>query len=588
MLRPVPKLVSLNVGQPRDVEWSGRTVFTAIWKAPVDGPVMARTLNLDGDKQGDTAGHGGPNRAVYVYQLASYRYWETELHRNDFTMGQFGENFTVDGLADDEVCIGDRYRIGEALFEVSQPRVTCYRVGIRMNEPRMPALLVAHGRPGFYFRVLEEGEVQAGDAIELELKGPEAMTVAEVNAQLYLPPHDPDAIKRALRIPALSEGWRASLSALLGAGSGTTGNAGLVPADAAPAAWSGFRDARIATIVHETSDIVSLEVESADGKDLTTPLPGQFVVLKVQPPSESAPVMRSFSICDVPRASAYQLGIKSEPNGLVGPYLLSVAKVGDPVQVSAPRGAFVLQPGNEGVVLLSAGIGLTPVLAMLRALTHAPSTRQLWWLYAARNRAEHPFAQEVRELLAQLPGARTHVWYSRPGSDDVLGRDFDSTGHIDVASLAAIGVEPTARFYLCGPPSFLSDMQAALAGWGVAGDRIISEIFGAGPSLTPGIAGAKVVTPHVPPGTSGTGPTVSFARSGLVVPWSASYRSLLEFAEACDVPVRWSCRAGVCHTCESGLIAGDVAYDPAPLDAPERGNLLLCCSTPKGDVSIDL
>ena len=156
---PAGRLLSVNVGMPRDVEWEGRTVHTAIWKDPVEGRRMVRRLNVDGDGQGDLNGHGGVNRAVFVYQIESHRYWQKFLGRDDFTYGQFGENFTVEGLGDDEVCIGDRYRIGSALFEVSQPRVTCYRVGIRMAEPQMPSLLVAHHRPGFYFRVLEEGEV---------------------------------------------------------------------------------------------------------------------------------------------------------------------------------------------------------------------------------------------------------------------------------------------------------------------------------------------------------------------------------------------------------------------------------------------
>ena len=161
----VGRLVSVNVGIPRDVVWQGRTVHTAVWKDPVDGPRMVRRLNVDGDGQGDLGGHGGEQRAVFVYQLDSYRHWEGELGRDDFVPGQFGENFTVEGLPDDEVCIGDRYRIGGAVFEVSQPRVTCFRVGIRMDEPRMPALLVSHRRPGFYLRVLTEGEVRAGDEI---------------------------------------------------------------------------------------------------------------------------------------------------------------------------------------------------------------------------------------------------------------------------------------------------------------------------------------------------------------------------------------------------------------------------------------
>ena len=211
----VGRLLSVNVGMPRDVAWQGRTVFTGVFKDPVSGPRRVRRLNVDGDGQGDLAGHGGEQRAVFVYQLDSYRHWERELGRDDFVSGQFGENFTVEGLADDEVCIGDRYRIGGAVFEVTQPRVTCYRVGIRMNDPRIPALLVSHRRPGFYFRVLEEGDVQAGDEIVKLASGPEGMTVAEVDALLYLPGHPRQQLLRALRIPALSPGWQASFRALL-------------------------------------------------------------------------------------------------------------------------------------------------------------------------------------------------------------------------------------------------------------------------------------------------------------------------------------------------------------------------------------
>ena len=209
------RLVSLNVGGPREVPWEGKTVRTAIWKEPVDGPRMVRRINIDGDDQADRAAHGGEHRAVYVYQLDSYRYWEQELGRSDFTYGQFGENFTVEGLADDEVCIGDRYRIGGAMFEVTQPRVTCFRLGIRMDEPRMPSLLVAHHRPGFYLRVLEEGPVQAGDAITRVQSGPEQLSVADVDGLLYLPNRSRRMLERALRIPALSEGWKGSFRALL-------------------------------------------------------------------------------------------------------------------------------------------------------------------------------------------------------------------------------------------------------------------------------------------------------------------------------------------------------------------------------------
>jgi len=213
-VRVVGTLVSTNVGLPRNVSWQGKTVFTGVFKSAVDGPCRARRLNLDGDGQGDLAGHGGEQRAVLVYQLDSYRHWERELGRHDFAYGQFGENLTIDGLGDDEVCIGDRYQIGTALFEVTQPRVTCYRVGIRMRDAQIPALLVSHRRPGFYMRVLDEGEVQAGDPIVKVGSGPEQMTVAECDALLYLPGHPRQQLLRALRVPALSLGWQQSFRAL--------------------------------------------------------------------------------------------------------------------------------------------------------------------------------------------------------------------------------------------------------------------------------------------------------------------------------------------------------------------------------------
>src|SRR4029079_11714356 len=201
------RLLSVNVGLPRDIEWKGRTVHTGIWKDPLPGRCRACRLNLDGDGQGDLAGHGGEQRAVFVYQIESYRHWEEQLKRTGLVPGQFGENFTIEGLPDDEVCIGDRYRIGVALCEATQRRVTVYRVRFRMNEPRMPALLTSSGRPGFYFRVLREGEVGAGDPIVKVGEAQERMTVEEINALLYSPDHAPERLRRALRIDALSPGW---------------------------------------------------------------------------------------------------------------------------------------------------------------------------------------------------------------------------------------------------------------------------------------------------------------------------------------------------------------------------------------------
>jgi MOSC domain-containing protein YiiM/ferredoxin-NADP reductase len=586
------RLLSVSVGLPRDIEWRGRTVHTGIWKEPVQGRRRVKRLNVEGDGQGDLDGHGGEQRAVFVYQIESYRYWEERLGRRDFTHGQFGENFTIEGLADDEVCIGDCYRIGTALFEVTQPRVTCYRVGIRVNELQMAALLTSSGRPGFYLRVLEEGEVGAGDPILPVTRGPERMTVAEVSALLYSSHHPRDQLERALRIPALSPGWRWSFEELVrsqDAHPGATGNAGLVPAAAARTAGPGFRPLRVSRIDRECVDVISLSLEPMDGGRLTTPLAGQFVVLRLRPRPDGPLLFRSYSLSGPLSDEHYRVSVKVEPNGAAGSYLNSSVRTGDVLEVSEPRGGFTLQPGDGPVVLLSAGIGATPVLAMLHGLAENASPREVWWLHSARNGKSHSFATEVRQLLGVLARGRSHIWYSRPDADDREGQDYDATGRLGIKALQELRVPRDGDFYLCGPSSFLGDLMMGLTAWGVPPDRIHSEVFSGGPSLTPGVVSTPMRAPHQPTGTPGAGPLVSFARSGLTVRWRPSGdRSLLELAEACDVPVRWSCRTGVCHNCESGLISGSVAYRPDPLDPPAEGNVLICCSRPQGDVVIDI
>ncbi len=585
------RLLSLNVGLPRDVAWQGRTVHTAIWKEPVQGRRMVRRLNIDGDGQGDLAGHGGERRAVFVYQIESYRYWQTQLGRTDFNYGQFCENFTVEGLHDDEVCIGDRYRIGSALFEVTQPRVTCYRVGIRMNEPKMAALLVSHDRPGFYFRVLEEGEVEAGDEIVRVMQGPEGMTVVEVNALLYKPGHPADRLERALRIPALSASWRASFTALLEQArrpGPTSGNAGLVRGASAAPAWAGFRPLRVTEKTGESDNVTSLRLEPGDGRPLSAGLPGQFIVLRLRPAPDAPPLLRSYSLSGAPSEACYRIGVKRDAGGVAGAYIADGVRPGDIIEVTAPRGAFTLQPGDGPVVLLSAGIGVTPVLAMLHALAASKSQRQVWWLHGARDRGEHAFADEARALLRTLPNAHSHIRYSAPRPRDRLGVDFDAAGRLSASVLVELGVPRDADFYLCGPAAFMADLSAGLVGLAASGNRIHTEVFGPEPSLTPGVVAAPRKPPHLPTGPVGTGPLVSFARSGINVRWGPPFQSLLELAEACDVPVRWACRTGVCHNCETALIAGGVRYQLDPVDPPADGNVLICCSQPQGDIALDL
>ena len=574
---PAPVLLSVNVGLPRDVPWQGRTVHTGVWKYAVDGPAMVRRLNIDGDGQGDLAGHGGEQRAVMVYQIGSYRHWEQHFGRDDFSYGQFGENLTVDGLADDEVCIGDRYRIGEAEFEVSQPRVTCYRVGLRMGQPELPALLVSHHRPGFYMRVITEGRIRAGDPIVKTRTGPGALSVADTDALLYLPGKDPATLRRALGIPALSPGWQGSFRDLLAAagGASTAKAASTGTAAGAKPAWPGFRTLRVQQVVAETAAVTSIYLTAAGGEPLPPARPGQYLALRVTGAGQPAPV-RSYSLSAETKGGSYRISVKHEPHGAVSGYLNTALQLGATLEAAAPRGEFVLDGGTGPVLLISAGIGITPVLAMLHELSASARNREVWWIHSARGPRDDPLAAEAHALLAPLLRAREHIFYSSAG------------GRLSKEKILALGLPPGATAYICGPTGFMSDMEYALTAAGLDPGRIRTELFGSLPPSTPGITSQVSRPPHQPDGPPGTGPLVTFARSGLSVPFDAARGSVLDLADACDVPVRWSCRTGVCQTCVTPLLSGEISYQPDPLEDPPGGQVLICCAQPRTDIVLDL
>ena len=578
----MPNLVSVNVGMPKDVAWQGKTVHTGIWKTPVDGPVMVRRLNIDGDGQGDLAGHGGEQRAVMVYQTEAYDHWKRYFARDDLGPGHFGENFTVDGLSDSEVCIGDRYRIGDAEFEVTQPRVTCFRVGMRLGEPEMPSLLVSHHRPGFYFRVLTEGRVQAGDAIVRTRRGRHVLSVADVDALLYLPDRDIDQLRKIVEVSALSTGWQQSFRDMLAAQESAAAPA--APPIGVEPGWSGFRRLRVAATHRESPTVLSIEVEPIDHRALPKPLPGQYLTIRIPDAGDPAP-LRSYSLSGDPGAGHYRISVKREDHGVVSRWLHAHIRAGSVVEAAAPRGEFYLAEDSSPVVLLSAGIGATPVLAMAHALAAAHSWRQIWWLHTTRNTESHAFAAEVTTLIESLPDAQQHVFYT--GGD---GADsFVVHGRLNRESIAALHLPADATVYLCGPGAYMDAMREALTATGINPIHIHTELFGALPPINPGIVGpTQSVRPHPPAGAPGTGPQITFSRSGLSVNWSPDYHSILELAEACDVPTRYSCRSGVCHTCMTPVIEGGTTYSQQPLEEPYAGAVLICVATPRSDVVLDL
>jgi ferredoxin-NADP reductase/MOSC domain-containing protein YiiM len=570
----VRRLVSVNVGKPKNMQWRDKTVYTGIWKTPVEGPVIVRRLNIDGDGQGDLAGHGGEQRAVMVYQTEAYDLWKTYLNRDDLHPGHFGENFTVTGLADDDVCIGDRYRIGNAEFEVTQPRVTCFRVGLRLNEPEMPNLLVSQHRPGFYFRVITEGQVRAGDDIVRTRRGRHELSVADVDALLYLPNRDIEQLRKVLDVPAVSPGWQQSFRDMLKAHESSA--AVTAPPIGVEPGWNGFRPLRVSAIRRESPQVMSIRLQADDHSSLPPPLPGQYLTVRLPGAAVPAP-MRSYSLSGDPGAADYRISVKREEHGLVSRWLHAHLEPGSVVEAAAPRGDFYLTDGSNPLVLISAGIGVTPVLAMLHALSAARSTREIWWLHTNRNRETQAFAAEVARLVESLPHARQLVRYTQ------------TQGRLDRPTIFGLGLPADAAAYLCGPTQFMTDMRDALIATGLEPAHIHSELFGARPPINPGIVnGAPGKPPHAPAGTPGTGPSITFARSGLTVNWSAEYGNILDLAEACDVPTRFSCRSGVCHVCETGVVAGATRYVQAPLEPPDKGTVLICSAAPQGDLVLDL
>jgi ferredoxin-NADP reductase len=471
----------------------------------------------------------------------------------------FGENFTVDGLPDDEVCIGDRYRIGEAEFEVTQPRVTCYRVGMRLGEPELPSLLVAHHRPGFYLRVIKEGRVAPGDEIIRTRVGREALSVADIDALLYLPDRDLEKLSASLKIPALSPGWQQSFRDLVDGGAPYSETPTPEPE------WPGFRPLTVSAVVRESETVVSVHLQPQDGKPLPTAKPGQYLVVRL--PGQG---VRSYSLSSAPGAATYRISVKRD--GVVSSYIHDKLAAGDTIEAAAPRGDFVLTDASGPVVLLSAGIGITPVLAMLYQL--ASQQRPVWWIHIARSAQEQAFAAEAEELLGRLTNAHTQVFHT-------------AGGHRPTAEqFRAVGIPADATAYICGPAAFMDGMRTLLTDLGI--ERIHTELFGALPPINPGLTDQHAVLPHQPDGEPGTGPLITFARSGLSVRWSDRRSSLLELADACDVQTRWSCRTGVCHTCVTPLISGEVTYRPQPLEPPEAGQILPCCARPAGDLVLDL
>ncbi len=583
--RPPMRLKSVNVSMPKDIVHNGKTVTTGIFKEPVEGRRMLRRLNLDGDGQADLWGHGGAFRAVYVYSFENYAYWAGELGRDDFNPGQFGENFTVEGMLEDEIRVGDRFQIGGALLEVSQPRVPCYKLAIKMGIEGFQNQFMASGRMGFYFRVLEEGEVGAGDAIDLVQRNPQALTVRDVNELLYFDKKNLKGTAEAFEIPALSHGWKGSFEERLA----TT---------AAAKAAEGYRTFVVDRKEPESETITSFYLTPEDGALLPDFLPGQFLTFELAIPGQAKPVLRTYSLSDAPRADYYRVSIKREaapadrpdlPAGLSSSFFHDRIEVGSKLRLRPPRGKFHLDPASErAVVLLSAGVGLTPMVAMLNTIVQSDSGRPVWFIHGSRDGQEHAMADHVRAMVEANDNVRSHIRYSQPRPGDLEGGDCDSQGRVDIALLKQVLGFDDYDFYLCGPTPFMRSLYCGLLSLGIAEARIHYEFFGPASALkeASGPAGAAKAPSEATELAGGI--QVSFARSGLAADWDPSLDSILDLAESQGLNPDYSCRSGICGTCVCKLLEGEVEYFEEPLDEPGPGDVLICCSRPKTSLVIEL
>jgi len=579
------RVLSVNVGRPRRVSWRGTPVTTGIYKEPVTGAVRVRTLNLDGDRQADLSVHGGWDKAVYAYPSEFYELWRQEHPELELPWSQFGENLTTEGLLDGDVSVGDRFRVGTAELIVTQPRLPCFKLGIRMGRDEFVVEFLERGLLGFYFAVAEQGEVKAGDPIVELSRHPAGFGVTEIT-RLYA--HDRDDIeglRRAVELDPLPEGWRNYFRKRLSNLERRSAHR-LLPAPAPPA-WHDFRPFTVHDKVRESEDVCSFYLGPVDGAPLPPYRPGQYLTLRVPTPGNEGSAIRSYSLSDTPTRDQYRLtvkriaeGLATPTGGLVSNVLHNEVQVGDVVEAKAPAGLFTIDPAesHRPVVLIAGGIGITPLLAMLNSIAAHGHERETWLFYGVRNHRDHLMGPHLDELAARH-GLRLHMVYSQPVLNDghPIGR-FHHKGRITVQLLKDVLPASYYDYFLCGPGPMMQSLADGLRAWGVPDDRIHTEAFGP----------AAIKAGVEPSGRRDCGAQVTFARSQTSAAWSRCDSPLLELAEDAGIRIPFGCRSGSCGTCATRVLSGDFSYLHEPGAPVGDGETLPCVAVPETDMVLDV
>jgi ferredoxin-NADP reductase/MOSC domain-containing protein YiiM len=579
---PTMRIVSVNVGLPRTVQWKGKAVSTGIFKAPLSGRVPLRSLNFDGDRQADLSVHGGPDKAAYVYASEHYAYWKRELPDMVLPWGIFGENLTTEGLNEDALQIGDRFRIGSAEVMVTQPRLPCFKLGLRFGRDDMLKRFLASGRLGFYFRVVTEGEIAAGDEVLPLERGRDSLAVSEITRLYARDKDDLEGLQRMVRVAALPDDWRDFFKEQIQ----RSGAHARQPAAQRPA-WTGFRPFILQAKLRESEDVTSFLLAPEDGQPLPPYLPGQFLTVRLAIPGVERPVVRSYSLSDTAQHDHYRLTIRrigsraAEPQvkaGLASIHFHDRLAVGDRIEVKAPAGVFTIDVSQQDqpVVLIGGGIGITPLLSMLNAIAAAEAPREAWVLYGVRDDHDYIMRSHLETIARTHANVRLRVFYSRP-ERAMDGSDIQ-VGHIDLDALKRLLPSNSYDFYVCGPPAMMESVTRGLQAWGVPTDRVHTEAFG--PATVKQAVGGPSAQPDC-------GFDVTFERSGVTAQWSRCESPLLELAEEHAVAIDFGCRAGSCGTCVTRLLSGSVRYLHQPNAPLEAGEILPCIAVPAEPLSLD-
>jgi ferredoxin-NADP reductase/MOSC domain-containing protein YiiM/ferredoxin len=569
------KVLQVNAGPLKPLVVQGDTMPTGFYKEAKSGPVKVHRMGLEGDARVYAA--GDPNRAVLFYQAHYYDYWRKELKR-EIPNGMFGENITFEGWDNEDFCIGDELQIGTVRLRITQSRHPCIKLGVRMEDRGFPIKFLKSLKLGFHCSVLEEGTLAAGDQIKLVYRAAHPLHLQDFAIPTALEPNNLAGLERILACPELIPQLRIRVERLWRRSAGRLDG------------WREYRPLKIRNISHECEDVASFDLESANGEELPKFDGGQFLTIQLHIPGEQRPVVRTYTIAGRSESGkGYTLAVKRERRedgtfGVASSYLLGKTKVGDIINALPPRGNFIVEPGSRPIVLLSAGIGVTPTLAMFEQLKTSPLHRGVYFLHGARRGDQHIFGAKVRKIAAGWAEAHLFVKYSQPTAFDLDNAEMDGSGHITIEDVERVLPSLEADYYICGPVCFMQDLVRGLVARGVLKERIKYEFFGTGELLFE----EESVAPGEPVmDAEGKPIIVTFAKAGISVPWTDNAPNILVLAERNGIRPPQSCRNGLCEVCVCRLDSGQVRYDGDIINPPGEGEVMICCATPTTSVMVD-